>query len=127
MTDTIQSMVNRGMAHCADESPEDRMLTAAIPVGHAYSDESARVLAMAVKAKPGDVLCGTWDALSPDGSTAPICFASRTRVERVGEGSHHVCRAMNWLARSSEGPKPPKRLTRKVVRGLPRGRASGVD
>ncbi|WP_205875211.1 PAS domain-containing protein [Mycobacterium camsae] len=102
-TDTRESLANSG------KNPE-----AEVTYGRAFAEDlpsrelnpnETKVLAMAVKAEPGQTLCSTWDLTDWQGNPVRIGFTARSALEPGPDGRDHlVARAMNWRAERKGGP-----------------------
>src|SRR6201987_5404365 len=71
----------------------------------------SKVLAMAIKAKPDQTLCSTWDLTDWQGNPIRIGFVARTALEPGRSGGQLlVSRGMNWRSELKGPAAPPKIL-----------------
>jgi Family of unknown function (DUF5628)/Domain of unknown function (DUF5593) len=83
-----------------------------------------KVLAMAVKAKPGLTLCSTWDLTDWQGAPIRIGFVGRSAMESGPDGRDHlVARAMNWRTELKGPVVSTDDLALRILNGL---RQAGV-
>ncbi|QUR69213.1 PAS domain-containing protein [Mycobacterium spongiae] len=116
-TDTAESLANSG------KNPQIELA-----YGRAFADDlparqlnpnETKVLAMAVKAQPGQKLCSTWDLHDWEGHPIRIGFVARTRLEPESDGRDHlVARAMNWRCEIKDGTPTVDDLAQRVLNGL---------
>ncbi|MGV0633724.1 PAS domain-containing protein [Mycolicibacillus trivialis] len=117
VTDTPESFANLGQG----EGPE-------AGYSRAFGDEQptrelrpteAQVVALAIKAEPGQLLCSSWDLTDPDGEPIRVGFVARTALESGPDGRDHVIsRGMNWRVENTEASLPPKQLAEQVLDAL---------
>ena len=116
-TDTPESLANSG------KNPEvevtfGRAFAEDLPSRELNPNES-KVLAMAVKAKPGQTLCSTWDLTDWQGKPVRIGFVARTALEPGPQGRDHlVARAMNWRAEVKGPAVTTDDLAWRILNGL---------
>ncbi|OBJ47201.1 PAS domain-containing protein [Mycobacterium sp. 1423905.2] len=94
-TDTPESLANSG------KNPEVE-----VTFGRAFAEDlpsrelnpnETKVLAMAIRARPNQTLCSTWDLTDWQGNPIRIGFVARTALEQGADGRDHlVARAINW-------------------------------
>jgi Family of unknown function (DUF5628)/Domain of unknown function (DUF5593) len=116
-TDTRESLANSG------KNPEVE-----VTFGRAFAEDlpsrelnpnETKVLAMAVKAVPGQTLCSTWDLTDWQGNHIRIGFVARTAVEPGPDGRDHlVSRAMNWGAELKGPVVSTDDLALRILHGL---------
>lgn len=117
-TATTQSLANSGR----DPEVEDthgRALAEELPVRDLNPSET-KVLSMAIKPKPGQTFCGTWDVTDHQGTLIAVGFSARALLEAENDGGQKlVCRAMNWRA-EQQGPEqpPPDHLAQRILDGV---------
>lgn len=116
-TDTPESLANSG------KNPEvevtfGRAFAEDLPSRELNPNES-KVLAMAVKARPGQTLCSTWDLTDWQGQPIRIGFVARTALEPGSDGRDHlVARAMNWRAELKGPAVSSDDLAQRILNGL---------
>jgi len=116
-TDTRESLANSG------KNPEVEVV-----FGRAFAEDlpsrelnpnEAKVLALAVKAKPDQTLCSTWDLTDWQGNPIRIGFVVHTALEPQPDGREHlVARAMNWRAELKGPMLSTNDLARRILQGL---------
>jgi len=116
-TDTRESLANSG------KNPEIE-----VTYGRAFAEDlpsrelnqnEIKVLAMAVKAQPGQTFCSTWDFTDWKGNPVRIGFVARTAVESGPDGRDHlIARAMNWRADLKGPPVSVDDLAQRILNGL---------
>ncbi|OBJ70637.1 PAS domain-containing protein [Mycobacterium sp. 1274756.6] len=116
-TDTPESFANLG----GDAEPE-------AGYSRAFGDEQptrelrpaeAQVLALAIKAEPGQLLCSSWDLNDSHGEPIRVGFVARTGLEPGPDGRDHVIsRGMNWRVENTDVALPPRQLAEQVLDAL---------
>jgi Family of unknown function (DUF5628)/Domain of unknown function (DUF5593) len=116
-TDTRESLANSG------KNPDVE-----VTFGRAFAEDlpsrelnpnETKVLAMAVKAKPDQTLCSTWDLTDWQGNPIRIGFVARTALEPGPGGRDHlVARAMNWRAELKGPAVSTDDLAQRILDGL---------
>ncbi|WP_156686373.1 PAS domain-containing protein [Mycobacterium sp. Marseille-P9652] len=116
-TDTRESLINSG------KNPE-----AEVTFGRAFAEDlpsrelnpnETKVLAMAVKAKPDQTLCSTWDLTDWQGKPIRIGFVARTGLEEGPDGRDHlVARAINWRSEVKGPVVSTDDLAQRILSGL---------
>ncbi|BBZ47017.1 PAS domain-containing protein [Mycobacterium parmense] len=116
-TDTRESLTNSG------KNPEVE-----VTLGRAFAEDlpsrelnpnETKVLAMAVKAKPDQTLCSTWDLTDWQGSPIRIGFVARTKIESGPDGRDHlVARAINWRCELKGPGVSTDDLAQRILSGL---------
>jgi triple sensor domain protein len=116
-TDTRESLANSGKDPDV-EVTFGRAFAEDLPARELNPNET-KVLAMAVKAKPDQTLCSTWDLTDWQGNPIRIGFVARTTLE-AGPGSrdHLVARAMNWRAELKGPVVSTDDLAQRILHGL---------
>lgn len=116
-TDTQESLANSGK-NPAIEVTYGRAFAEDLPSRELNPNET-KVLAMAVKAQPGQTLCSTWDLTDWEGNAIRIAFVARTALEPCPDGRDHlVARAMNWRAELKGPVVSADDLARRILTGL---------
>jgi hypothetical protein len=116
-TDTRESLANSG------KNPEVE-----VTFGRAFAEDlpsrelnpsESKVLAMAVRAQPGQTLCSTWDLTDWQGNPIRIGFVARTALEPGPDRQDHlVARAMNWRAELKGPVVSADDLAQRILNGL---------
>lgn len=116
-TDTRESLANSG------KNPEVE-----VTFGRAFAEDlpsrelnpnETKVLAMAVKAKPDQTLCSTWDLTDWQGHPIRIGFVARTGLEPGPYGRDHlVARAINWRSELRGPVVSTDDLAQRILSGL---------
>ena len=116
-TDTRESLLNSG------KNPEVE-----VTFGRAFAEDlpsrelnpnETKVLAMAVKAKPDQTLCSTWDITDWQGNAIRIGFVARTGLEPGPNGRDHlVARAINWRCELKGPTVSTDDLAQRILSGL---------
>ena len=116
-TDTPESLANSG------KNPEIE-----VTYGRAFAEDlpsrelnpnETKVLAMAVRAQPGQTLCSTWDFTDWRGNPVRIGFVARSAVEPGPDGRDHlIARAMNWRAEFKGPTVSVDDLAQRILNGL---------
>lgn len=116
-TDTPQSLANIGKNPEVEET-HGRSFAENWPSRDLKPNES-RVLALAVKAEPGQTLCTTWDGTDWQGNPIRVSFVARSAVEPAPDGRDHlIARGMTWRAEPSEPAEPADQLAQRILHGL---------
>jgi Family of unknown function (DUF5628)/Domain of unknown function (DUF5593) len=116
-TDTRESLANSG------KNPEvevtyGRAFAEGLPSRELNPNET-KVLAMAVKAEPGQTLCNTWDLTDWQGNAIRIGFVARSAIESGPDGRDRlVARAMNWRAELTGPVVSVDDLAQRILNGL---------
>jgi hypothetical protein len=116
-TDTRESLANSG------KNPDVE-----VTFGRAFAEDlpsrelnpnETKVLAMAVKAEPGQTICSTWDITDWQGNPIRIGFVARTKVETGPDGRDHlVARAINWQTELKGPVVSTDDLAQRILSGL---------
>ncbi|WP_445167369.1 PAS domain-containing protein [Mycolicibacterium sp. Dal123E01] len=112
-TDTIESLLNAGI-----DSARGRAFSEDLPT-RSFTEDEAKVLALAIDDAPGRTYCTTWTFVDTRGQTVRTGFVARTAVELVEDNTEHViARAMNLRCDLEEGTLPPDQLAQRIIDGL---------
>lgn len=116
-TDTPESLANSG------KNPEVE-----VTYGRAFAEDlpsrqlnpnETKVLAMAVRAEPGQTLCSTWDVTDWQDNPIRIGFTARSALEPGPDGRDHlVARAINWRAERKGPAVAVDDLAQRILKGL---------
>jgi hypothetical protein len=116
-TDTWESLTNSG------KNPDVEVI-----FGRAFAEDlpsrelnpnETKVLAMAVRAKPDQTLCSTWDLTDWQGNPIRIGFVARTALEPGPDRRDHlVARAMNWRSEFKGPVVSTDDLAQQILDGL---------
>ena len=116
-TDTPESLANSGK-NPAVEATHGRAFAEDLPSRDLNPNES-KVLALAIRAEPGQTLCSTWDVTDWHGDAIRVGFVARTAVETGPDGRDHlISRGMNWRGELDETAVPADRLAQQILNGL---------
>jgi Family of unknown function (DUF5628)/Domain of unknown function (DUF5593) len=116
-TDTPESLENSGK-NPAVEATHGRAFAEDLPSRDLNPNES-KVLALAIKAEPGQTLCSSWDVTDWRGEPIRVGFVARTAVEPGPDGRDHlISRGMNWRGELEGTPLPVDRLAQQILNGL---------
>lgn len=76
------------------------------------------VLALAIKAEPGQTVCSSWDVTDWHGTPIRTAFVARNTLEPGPDGrDHFLSRGMNWSA-DIEPAEPGDLLAQRILHGL---------
>ena len=116
-TDTAESLYNAGR-DASVEATQGRAFAEDLPA-RALNPNESKVLSMVIRAKPGHVLCSTWNVTDFRGEPITVGFVARAIAEEQDDGSERlICRAMNWRS-VIEGPVVrPDDLAQRILNGL---------
>jgi Family of unknown function (DUF5628)/Domain of unknown function (DUF5593) len=116
-TDTKESLANSGKDP-AVEATHGRAFAEDLPSRNLNPNED-KVLALAIKAEPGQTLCSSWDVMDWQGNPIRVGFVVRTAVEPGPDGRDHlISRGMNWRGEIDGAPAPTNRLAQQILNGL---------
>jgi hypothetical protein len=116
-TDTRESLANNGK-NADVELTFGRAFAEDMPSRELNPNET-KVLAMAVRAEPGQTLCSTWDLTDWQGNHIRIGFVGRSALEKGPDGRDHlVARAMNWRAEMKGPTVSTDDLALRILHGL---------
>ncbi|MHA3019019.1 PAS domain-containing protein [Mycobacterium sp. BMJ-28] len=116
-TDTPESLTISGR-DASREATHGRAFAEDLPARALNPDES-RVLSMVVRAKPGHVMCSTWNVTDYQGRPIAVGFVARAVLEAQDDGTERlICRSMNWRAEREEPSVRPDDLAQRILNGL---------
>jgi hypothetical protein len=116
-TDTAESLANSGRDP-SRESTHGRAFAEDLPARAVNADESS-VLSMVIRAKPGNVMCSTWNVTDYQGRPIAVGFVARAAREAQDDGTERlICRSMNWRAERDEPVARPDDLAQRILNGL---------
>jgi Family of unknown function (DUF5628)/Domain of unknown function (DUF5593) len=116
-TDTAESLANSGMDP-AVEATHGRAFADDLPTRDLNPSET-KVLALTIKAEPGQTMCTSWDVTDHEGNPIKVGFVARIGLEAALDGSDHlVSRAMNWRGELEEPAQPSDYLAQRILNGL---------
>jgi hypothetical protein len=115
-TDTRESLTNSGKNPDV-EVTFGRAFAEDLPSRELNPNES-KVLAMAIKAKPDQTICSTWDLTDWQENPIRIGFVARTALEPGPDGEHLVARGMNWRAELKGPMASTNDLARRILNAL---------
>ncbi|BBZ50682.1 DUF5593 domain-containing protein [Mycobacterium heidelbergense] len=116
-TDTRESLANSGK-NPEVEATFGRAFAEDLPSRELNPNET-KVLAMAVKAKPNQMICSTWDLTDWQGNPIRIGFVACTALEPGPDGRDHlIARAMNWRAELKGPVVSTDDLAQRILHGL---------
>ncbi|MGH3564382.1 MAG: PAS domain-containing protein, partial [Mycobacterium sp.] len=116
-TDTRESLANSGK-NPEVEATHGRAFADDLPTRDFNPNES-RVLALAIRAEPGQTLCSSWDITDWQGTTIRVGFVARNAWEPAADGREHlVSRGMNWRGELEGAVLRPDLLAQQILDGL---------
>jgi Family of unknown function (DUF5628)/Domain of unknown function (DUF5593) len=116
-TDTKESLANTGKDPEV-EATHGRAFAEDLPARDLNPNES-KVLALVIKAEPGQTLCSTWDITDWEGNPIRVGFVARNAVEPGPDGRDHlISRGMNWRVELDGIPASSDRLAQQILNGL---------
>ncbi|ORV46598.1 hypothetical protein AWC02_10640 [Mycolicibacter engbaekii] len=115
-TDTRESLANSGKDPDV-EATQDRAFVEELPTRE-FSPNENKVLALAIRAEPGQTICSSWDVTDFHGDSIRVGFVVRTAHETVGGREHLVTRGMNWRAQFDGSVQRPDFLAQQILRAL---------
>ncbi|OHU98173.1 PAS domain-containing protein [Mycobacterium talmoniae] len=116
-TDTTESLANSGK-NPEVEATHGRAFAEDLPTRDFNPNES-KILALAIKAQPGQTLCSSWDVTDWQGNTIRVGFVARNALEPGPGGREHlISRGMNWRGELEGGALPPDQLAQRILNGL---------
>ncbi|CDO07617.1 PAS domain-containing protein [Mycolicibacterium cosmeticum] len=116
-TDTPEALANSGR-DAAREATHGRAFAEDLPARTLHPDES-KVLSMAIRGKPGNVLCSTWNVTDFRGRPIAVGFVARAVLEAQDDGTERlICRSMNWRAERAEPSSRPDDLAQRILHGM---------
>lgn len=116
-TDTRESLTNSGKDPEV-EATHGRAFAEELPTRDFNPNES-KVLALAIRAEPGQTICSSWDITDFRGATVRVGLVARNAWEPTPGGRDHlVSRGMNWRGQF-EGPvHQPDLLAQRILHSL---------
>lgn len=116
-TDTKESLANIGK-NPEVEPTHGRAFAEELPTRD-FSPNENKVLALAVRAEPGQTLCSSWDITDFQGETIRVGFVARNAWETDPSGREHlVSRGMNWRGQLDGAVQRPDFLAQQILHGL---------
>lgn len=116
-TDTPESLANSGR-DAAREATHGRAFAEDLPARTLHPEE-LRVLSMVIQAKPGNVMCSTWNVTDYRGRPVAVGFVARAVLEAQEDGTERlICRSMNWRAERAEPPARPDELAQRILNAM---------
>ncbi|WP_046300254.1 PAS domain-containing protein [Mycobacterium sp. UM_Kg27] len=116
-TDTRESLINSGKDPEV-EATHGRAFVEELPARE-FSPNENKVLALAIRAEPGQTICSSWDVTDFTGETIRVGFVVRTARETVPGGRVHlVTRGMNWRCQFDGVVQRPDYLAQQILRAL---------
>ncbi|MEO6795151.1 MAG: PAS domain-containing protein [Mycobacterium sp.] len=116
-TDTKQSLANAGKDPEV-EATHGRVFAEELPA-RTFSPNENKVLALTIRAEPGQTICSTWDVTDFHGAPIRVGFVARNAWEPGAGGREHlVSRGMNWRAQLEGAVQRPDLLAQQILHGL---------
>lgn len=115
-TDTKESLANSGKDP-AVEATHGRAFAEELPTRDFNPNEN-KVLALAIRAEPGQSICSSWDVTDHHGEVIRVGFVARTAWESDRGGEHLVSRGMNWRGQLDGTVQRPDFLAQQILHGL---------
>ncbi|KAA8970459.1 PAS domain-containing protein [Mycobacterium sp.] len=116
VTDTPESLANSGK-NPEVEKTDGRSVAENWPSRDLQPDE-IRLLALALRAQPGQTLCSGCDGTDWQGNPIRVSFVARTGLEPGPDGGDHlIARGMNWRAEPSPTPESTDVLAQRILHG----------
>ena len=116
-TDTTESLTNSGK-NPEVEATHGRAFVEELPARE-FSPNENKVLALAIRAEPGQTICSSWDVTDFNGETIRVGFVVRTARESVPGGREHlVARGMNWRGQFDGPVQRPDFLAQQILHAL---------
>jgi hypothetical protein len=116
-TDTPESLTISGR-DASREATHGRAFAEDLPA-HALNADESSVLSMVIRAKPGNVMCSTWNVTDYRGAPIAVGFVARAAREPQDDGTERlICRSMNWRAEREEPVPRPDDLAQRILDGL---------
>lgn len=116
-TDTRESLANSGKDPDV-EATHGRAFAEELPTRDFNPNEN-RVLALAIRAEPGQTICSTWDITDFQGKPIRVGFVARNASEPTADGRDHlVSRGMNWRSDLDTPAHRPDLLAQQILHGL---------
>ncbi|MGB3520424.1 MAG: PAS domain-containing protein, partial [Mycobacterium sp.] len=116
-TDTRESLINSGKDPEV-EATHGRAFVEELPARE-FSPNENKVLALAIRAEPGQTICSSWDVTDFNGENIRVGFVVRTAREAVPGGREHlVTRGMNWRGQFDGAVQRPDFLAQQILHAL---------
>lgn len=116
-TDTRESLVNSGKDPEV-EATHGRAFAEELPTRDFNPNEN-RVLALVIRAEPGQTICSNWDITDFEGNPIRVGFVARNAFEPTADGPDHlVSRGMNWRGQAETPVAQPDLLAQRILHGL---------
>jgi len=116
-TDTPESLANSGR-NPEVEKTYGRSFAENWPSRDLQPDE-IKLLALVLRAQPGQTLCAGWDGTDWQGNPIRVSFVARTMLEPGPDGVEHlIARGMNWRAEPSATAESTDSLAQPILHGL---------
>jgi len=116
-TDTAESLFNSGKDP-AVEATHGRAFVEELP-SREFSANENKVLALAIRAEPGQSICSSWDVTDFNGDPIRMGFVVRTARESAPGGREHlVSRGMNWRGQFDGAVQRPDFLAQQILHAL---------
>ncbi len=116
-TDTPESLINSGK-NPEVEATHDRAFADELPTREFNPNEN-KVLALAIRAEPGQTICSAWDVTDWRGNAVKVGFVARNTLEHPADGREHlISRGMNWRAELDDPAQRPDLLVQRILQGL---------
>lgn len=117
VADTPTALLNSGLDP-ATQLTHRRTLAEILPIGDIQPDES-RVLSLAMKYKPGETICATWQITTHSGEIAKVSVTARAALESFQDGTQHlIARAMNWQSPGDTALDKTPHLAEQILRAM---------
>lgn len=116
-TDTKESLANSGKDPEV-ESTQGRAFAEELPTRDFTANEN-KVLALAIRAEPGQTICSSWDLTDWQGDPIRVGFVARTNWEAAADGREHlVSRGMNWRGELDGTEQHDDQVAEQILHGL---------
>ncbi|MEB3022238.1 PAS domain-containing protein [[Mycobacterium] crassicus] len=116
-TDTKESLANIGKDPEV-EATHGRVFAEELPARD-FSPNENKVLALTIRAEPGQTICSSWDVTDFRGEFVRVGFVARNAWEPAGGGREHlVSRGMNWRGQLDGTVQRPDFLAQQILHGL---------
>ncbi|HET9874340.1 MAG TPA: PAS domain-containing protein [Mycobacterium sp.] len=116
-TETLESLANSGK-NPEVEATDGRAFAEELPTRDFNPNES-KVLALLIRAEPGQTICSSWDITDWQGNPIRVGFVARNALEAGPDGREHlVSRGMNWRGQLDGTVQPPDLLAQQILQGL---------
>ncbi|MBS9533226.1 DUF5593 domain-containing protein [Mycobacterium sp. M1] len=116
-TDTTESLTNSGK-NPEVETTHGRVFAEELPTRD-FSPNESKIMALAIRAEPGQTMCSSWDVTDWQGNPIRVGFVARTAFEPGADGRDHlVSRGMNWRGNLDGAAQRPDTLAEQILHGL---------